>query len=173
MDLLLPRAGFGDADTPEAERKTVETVVALLRTFSKDACLVAGRYTEAQGRHEVTGTDMRHGLMYCARTFFEQDDADLQRRIREEVAEMEEEEEGEEEEGEEEESTADTEGTAETEGAEAEDNSEETVKGEGGGAPADAGFVRRVDAIVASWPLWVPTDPVHQLIKRAIDQTAV
>ena len=38
---------------------------------------------------------------------------------------------------------------------------------------ADLTLVRHVDAIAPTWHLWNPEDPVHQLIKRAIDNTPV
>ena len=44
----------------------------------------------------VTATDMKYALMYCARTFFEQDDAMLHERVDKEITEMEDEDEEEE-----------------------------------------------------------------------------
>ena len=142
------------------------TVAALLRAFAKDALGVAGRYACGQRRRVVTGTDMRSALMYCARTFFEQGDAVLTARVEDESAAMmrDAEESGEESSGEE---SSD----AEESGEEHTDNEEESV------APPpsteDVALVRHVDAVVHAWHLWEPTDAVHVLIKRAIDQTPV
>ena len=137
------------------------TVAALLCAFAKDALGVAGRYACGQRRRVVTGTDMRSALMYCARTFFEQGDAVLTARVEDESAAMmrDAEESGEESSGE------------ESSGEEHTDNEEESV------APPpsteDVALVRHVDAVVHAWHLWEPTDAVHVLIKRAIDQTPV
>ena len=142
------------------------TVAALLCAFAKDALGVAGRYACGQRRRVVTGTDMRSALMYCARTFFEQGDAVLTARVEDESAAMmrDAEESGEESSGEE--SSGE-----ESSGEEHTDNEEESV------APPpsteDVALVRHVDAVVHAWHLWEPTDAVHVLIKRAIDQTPV
>ena len=37
----------------------------------------------------------------------------------------------------------------------------------------DPRLVTHVERIVETWPLWKPEDPVHALIKRAIDDTPV
>ena len=160
MEVL--RTGLVEADVSDAERGTADTVVALLRVFAKDALVVAGRYTHGRGQTVVTADAMRRGLMYCARTFFEQGDADLAARIAEETRAMEEE--GEEEEEEE--------GEAEGE-EEEEEEKEEEEKTTGQVTEEDVSLVKHVDAIAATWHLWVPEDPVFQLIKRAMDQTPV
>lgn len=151
------RAGLSGLVDPSApEQATVETVGALLRTFMKDAIAVSGRYAHAHGRRVVTARDTRCALMYCARTFFEQDESVLARRVEDEVVEM-----GEEES--EEEDSEDDEDSAEEEEASGEEVVTAAV------SPEDAALARHVDAVVASWPRWEPTDPVHLLIKRAID----
>ena len=162
------RSGF-DAHVEDADNGTVTTVIALLRVFALDASTIAGKYAEAHGRSVVTGNDMRSALMYCARTFFEQEDGTLATRVQEEVVRMNEEEEGEESE----ESEADEEhdnGDEDSESEKSEDDEEtgETGGGEHGENPR---LVRHVNAIVETWHLWCPEDPVHQLIKRAIDST--
>lgn len=138
-------------EVEEEEETHLVTVAALLRAFAKDAIGVAGRYACGQRRRVVTGTDMRGALMYCARTFFEQGDAALAARVEDESAAMQREEEVSEEE-------------EESEGEEEECEGEEA-------SAADVALVRHVDAIVDAWPLWEPIDPVHVLIKRAIDRT--
>jgi hypothetical protein len=167
------RAGLhGDAPPSKAEADTTDTVLALLRLFMKEAIVVSGRCAIARGRRCVSGADMRGALMYCARTFFERDAADMERRLHDEAEAMRREEEegeesGEEEEGEE---SGEEEGSGEESGA-------SEGSGEGGEAPPsppsprDVALARHVEAIVQSWPLWRPTDPVHQMIKRAIDGT--
>ena len=148
---------LGEVETSEAEEATTDTVVALMRVFMKDAIVVAGRYTLGQGRTTVRGEDMRGALMYCARTFFQ--DPDMYQKIADEQAEMDEEESSEEGEDEEEE-----------EEREDEEESGDEV-GDDAPDPRDVQLVRHVDTIVATWDKWAPDDPVHQLIKRAIDQT--
>lgn len=152
----------GDVDSDATLQDTLHTVAALMRAFSKAAIVVAGRYTHAHSRNVVTGADMRAALMYCARTFFETEDAELTALVEAEMAEMHAEDSADETEG--------SDGT-ETEGSDAEDEEEVYT----GTLPeeADVALARHVDAIVAAWPLWTPDDPVHVLIKRAIDQTSV
>lgn len=151
----------GEVDVSEPEQTTTDMVVALMRVFMKDAIVVAGRYTLGQGRTTVRGEDMRGALMYCARTFFE--DPDMYQKIAAEQVEMDEEEGEEEEESDEEEDES---------GEEEDESEEQEFKGDTTD-PRDVQLVKHVDAIVATWSKWVPEDPVHQLIKRAIDQTPV
>lgn len=160
---MILRTGLvGDVESSPEDKSTVDKTIALLRLFSEDAIGIAGRYTCAHQRNEVTAMDMKCALMYCARTFFEQAHVDLDARMREEMRIMEDE--------------SDEETASEDE--EDEDNSEEDeeVDDEDGEEEnedpmTDAALVSHVNAIVASWPLWDPVDPVHVLIKRAIDQT--
>ena len=79
----------------DADHALGDTVTALLRVFMKSTVTVAGRYTLACGRHDVTANDMRNALMYSARTFFERDDQDLAQIVETERKCMVEEEEGE------------------------------------------------------------------------------
>ena len=138
----------------EADGGAAETtVVALMRVFMKDAILVAGRCTCAQGRRTVTGEDMQRALKYCARTFFERDDQDLSEVLERERREMDDEEEEDEEMDDEEMDD------------EEEDGEEEEPD------PSDVQLSRNVDTVVEHWHLWTPDDPVHALIKRAIDNT--
>ena len=152
MEVL--RTGFV-GETPDGG-ETLDTVYALLRLFMKDALVVAGRYAHAHGRRCVGGTDMRHSLMYCARTFFEQDDAQMASRVAEEAQVMKDESEESGEESDDEES-----------GEESDEESATTANAD------DLALARHVDSVAATWALWAPEDPVHQLIKRAIDNTPV
>lgn len=163
---LLDEAGTSD-------ESSLITVAALLRTFSKEACDVAARYTRAKGRKLITGRDMRYALMYCARTFFSMEQSDLETRVQEEVLAMQEEstddeevstdEEGEDEGGEEEEEVEAT--------SPAPPNDEEGGHYTGTVDEADRKHAARVDKVVEVWHLWNPDDPVHKLLKRAIDKT--
>ena len=138
----------------EADGGAAETtVVALMRVFMKDAILVAGRCTCAQGRRTVTGEDMQRALKYCARTFFERDDQDLSEVLERERREMDDEEEEDE----------------EMEDEEMDDEEEDGEEEEPD--PSDVQLSRNVDTVVEHWHLWTPDDPVHALIKRAIDNT--
>ena len=145
------------------------TVIALMRVFMKDAIVVAGRYTCAQGRNSVSGVDMQRALKYCARTFFQRDDTDLADVVRREQEEMQNESTGEDDES--------TDGEGETdEDAESTDDSdgdgeEDTYTGVP--EPSDVQLARNVDTVVQHWEAWQPDDPVHALIKRAIDNTPV
>ena len=178
-DFSFLKTGFGVVE--ENDDTTVLFVIAALRVFAKDGMITAARYATGQDREEITGQDMRKGLMYQARKFFEQPDDVLHERVREEVQRMEEEEEedegeeGEEEEGEEEEGE-------EEEGDEEEGDEEEGEGEEGDEEEGDEEedsmtleqcrrLVVHVDTICSHWHLWNPEDPVHRLIKHAIDQT--
>ena len=153
----------------EADGGAAETtVVALMRVFMKDAILVAGRCTCAQGRRTVTGEDMQRALKYCARTFFERDDQDLSEVLERERREMDDEEE-EDEEMDDEEMDDEEEEDEEMDDEEMDDEEEDGEEEEPD--PSDVQLSRNVDTVVEHWHLWTPDDPVHALIKRAIDNT--
>jgi cobalamin biosynthesis protein CobT len=179
-------------------REPTDTVLALMRAFMRDALVVAGRCALARRRRRVRGRDMRAALMYSARTFFERDDAALGRAVAEEARAMADEdgeedssagEDGEEdssagEDGEEdssagedgdEDSSAGEDGEEDSSAGEDGEDGEEPTVGEDGEEPtaADRALAAHVERIVETWPLWAPTDPVHALIKRAIDHTPV
>ena len=169
QELPTLRAGLaGEVEVPDAALQAEATFVALMRLFTKDAAEVACRYATGQGRTLVRGADMRAALMYQARLFFQQDDKDLYGRVQAEEAEMDaESDEGESEgEGESEESGGESEGEESDGESEGEESDGESDPAE---AAKHAAIVRHVDAIVASWPQWNPTDPVQVKIKAAID----
>lgn len=149
----------------EVEESTehTDTVIALMRVFMKDAIVVAGRYTCAQGRNSVSGVDMQRALKYCARTFFQRDDNDLANVVRREQEEMQNESTDEEEES----TDEDAESAVESEG----EGEEDTYTGVPD--PSDVQLARNVDTVVQHWDAWTPEDPVYALIKRAIDNTPV
>lgn len=163
QELPTLRAGLaGEVEVPDAALQAEATFVALMRLFTKDAAEVACRYATGQGRTLVRGADMRAALMYQARLFFQQDDKDLHGRVQAEEAEMDAESDEGESEGESEGgSEAESEGESEGEESDGEADPAEAAK--------HAAIVRHVDAIVASWPQWNPTDPVQVKIKAAID----
>lgn len=168
---FLMRSGLvGEVQDSDAELDVLDTVAALLRLFTKDSLVVAGRYASAHGRDEVTGDDMRAALMYCARTFFEKGDAELQALVDEERQAMAEEgsDEDDGEEGEEgSDQSQDEESSASTDGG-----GGGRFRGGGDGvvpSDDDRRLAQHVDTIVRHWDQWHPTDPVHCLIKRAID----
>lgn len=186
------RAGLvGDIEASDAERDVVDTVGGLMRAFATDACVIAGRYACAHRRRVVSGDDMRRALMYCARTFFEKyGDDELVERVQREIDdERGDEEEGEsgEDSGEEEEGESGEDSGEEEEGESGEGigDEEEGESGESGEESCDESdpdatpdesdtqLAKHVDVIAQTWHLWEPDDPVHRLIKEAIDNTAL
>jgi hypothetical protein len=157
----LLRSGIVGEDAGAVDDTTLTTVAGLLRAFSKEACMVAGRYTQGKGRRKVTGHDMKCALMFCARTYFSKDDKDLSDRLQTEIEEMRDESgEGSGEEDEE---------SGEEDGESGEEEQEEECKRD----PKDVQLAHNVDCIVNVWDKWRPEDQVHQLLKRAIDNTPV
>lgn len=150
----------------ESTEADTNTMIALMRVFMRDAIVVAGRYTCAQGRSSVSGVDMQCALKYCARTFFDRDDSDLMDVVRREQEEMRDESTDNEMENTDDEATDDE---AESEEEEEEDGN--TYKGVPD--PSDVQLAHNVDTVVQHWDVWDPKDPVHALIKRAIDNTSV
>jgi histone H3/H4 len=173
----LLRTGIVGEDASAVDDTTLTTVAGLLRAFSKEACVVAGHYTQGKGRRNVTGHDMKCALMYCARTYFSNDVKDLSDRLQTEIEAMREEDEeesGEEEDDESGEEEDDESGEEEDEeSGEEEDEGEEVEEEECKRDPKDVQLARNVDCIVNVWDKWQPEDPVHQLLKRAIDNTPV
>lgn len=153
------QTGFGsdDPDDPRLEQMLTQ-VQALMLAFSREAMVVAGRCTCAQGRSSVSATDMRDALMYCARTFFEKDDADIKALVDEAVQLMDEAD-----------SDEDDEGDEDSEESEDEDATETIDQPKP--SPRDVQLRRNVQTVVKAWPLWTPTDPIHVLVKNAIDNT--
>tara|TARA_X000000368_G_C22603978_1_gene524998 strand:- start:217 stop:564 length:348 start_codon:yes stop_codon:yes gene_type:complete len=115
---------------------------------------------------------MRRALKYCARTFFQRDDNDLADVVRCEQEEMQNESTSDDAEStdEEEATDDDVESTDDTE-EEGDGENEETYTGVP--EPSDVQLARNVDTVVQHWDTWYPEDPVHALIKRAIDNTPV
>ena len=157
---------LGETEPSAAARSAQRTMLACLSVLSQQATRVAGEYALGCARNEVTGEDMRRALMYTTRVYFATEEFDAQ--VVEEckaMAEESEESEGEESEGEESEGE-------ESEGEESEGGEFEAAARDVDKARA-AALVTQVDTIAATWHLWHPTDPAHQLLKRAIDATPV
>lgn len=159
---MIPHMRTGLVGETEEDLEPMNTVAALLRVFMKESMTVAGRCTLADGRRSVTAMDVKNALMYCARTFFEKEC--LETLVSEERAIMDDEEEDEDEDEEEDDDEEEDEDEEEDDyGASTDDVATER----------DHQLRRNVQTIVAHWHLWKPEDPVHQLIKRAIDNTPV
>lgn len=169
----LLRSGIGGQDASAVDDTTLTTVAGLLRAFSKEACVVAGHYTQGKGRRKVTGYDMKCALMYCARTYFSKDDKDLSDRLQTEIEAMREEDEEESGEEEEDDESGEEEDEQSSEESGEEDENEEKKEKECKRDPKDIQLAHNVDCIVNVWDKWQPEDPVHQLLKRAIDNTPV
>ena len=146
---------------------------ALLLLFAEDAMRIGGSCAIAEGRRVVTEEDVRAAMKYVARTFFES--ADLEARFPQACADLdamdddededESDDEGEEYEGEDDDDEEDD---------EEDDDDEEEDDGEG--EPVDASernaareLKAKVDACVATWHAWAPTDPAEAFLKRHID----
>ena len=164
------RSGFGSDDLEDPRVQQMLTQVqALMLAFSREAIVVAGRCTCAQGRNSVSAKDMRDALMYCARTFFQKDDADLRTRVDEAVQFMNEADGEEEEDGEEGYDSEEEEEEEEEDKENATGSTDQTDLTEI--SSSDVQLRRNVQTVVNTWHLWSPTDPVHVLVKNAIDNT--
>ena len=161
---------IGEVTGSDDEERPKVIVIALLRIFSKHALRVAADYTTQQNEKEVKGITMKKSLQYCARMFFNDHDPEtLEQMVQDEIYIMEEEDEEESDEESDEEEEGEEEGQGEEEGEEEEEEEEE----EEGSYRSDPNIVSKVNRICDSWANWNPTDPVHILIKRAIDHTPV
>ena len=143
---------------------------ALLLLFAEDALRIGGSCAIAEGRRTVTEEDVRAAMKYVARSFFES--ADLEARFPQACADLDamDDESDDDDEGEE-----DDEDEGEDE-YEEEDEGEEDDEGEDEGEPVDAQerhaaleLKAKVDACVATWHEWTPTDPAEVFLKRHID----
>ena len=168
MDLVPPHLRTGlVGEHAGAPLKDAEIAIGLLRVFSKEACDVAGKYVHGHGRSVVRAGDMRAALMYCARTFFTNtEEEDLRSRLRCEMEEM-----GEEEDDEEDDDEEDDEDDEEEDDEDDEEEDDEEDCDTRDATEEERRFSRNVDTVVDTWSLWRPTDPVHCLIKKAIDAT--
>merc|ERR1711965_299075 len=98
--------------------------------------------------------DMRGALMYCARTFFDKADDDLHARIERAV------------------SLLDESGSGDESTTVSDDDEEPGDREPLDDATAsDNALAGHVKIVVANWHKWEPTDPVHVLVKNAIDCT--
>lgn len=178
------RTGFGlGGDHDAAASAMLAQVQALMLAFSEEACIVAGRCAVADGRRTVTARDMRGGLMYCARTFFDQGDDELRARVERAARLLDDE-------GSDGGEDSDDDEVGDGDEGSDDDEGEGSGGGDGGGdrqtadegdddldstppeaSAADVALRRHVQIVEEHWHRWHPTDPVHVLVKRAIDQT--
>ena len=157
------RTGLFGASS-DASDDSLRTALGILHAFAAEACRVSGKYAHAHGRRRVTGDDMQRALKFCARTYFSKPQDELEADLND-ARRWQDEEEGEEgsEDGEEEES--------EEEGEEESEEESEDEVFRGTASPETVRTAARVDAVAEAWARWHPDDPVHQIIKRAIDRT--
>ena len=157
-DFSFLRTGFnlvGDANggDPEFERN----MGALLLLFAEDALRIGGSCAIAAGRRTVLEEDVRAAMKYVARSFL--GSVDLEARFPQACADLD--------------AMTDEEEDGEEGG---EDEEEECVGLEDEATQVDEGdrataieLKARVDACVASWHEWEPTDPAEIFLKRHID----
>lgn len=166
MPAVLRTGLFGASS--DASDGSLRTALGILHAFAAEACRVSGKYAHAHGRRRVTGDDMQRALKYCARTYFSKPQDELEADL-DDARRWQDEEDGEEE-GEEEGEEGLKEEAEEEDEEESEEESEDEVF-RGTASPETVRTAARVDAVAEAWARWRPDDPVHQLIKRAIDRT--
>ena len=157
------KTGFDvvDDEPVELDQGMMLNVRALLTMFTEDAIRTAGKYAIASSRNVVDDEDMRRALKYVARTFFEH--PDMESRFAVARRECEEEESESEDSGDNADDSDDADAIA----------LENPTARENPFASADdaAEFCKKIEECTATWDAWEPTDPVHALVKRAIDNT--
>ena len=65
------RTGFGGEGLDQSAADREETIVALMRVFTKEACEVAAVCAQETGRRNIGAEDIRRALMFVSRTFFQ------------------------------------------------------------------------------------------------------
>jgi histone H3/H4 len=181
--------GHDGLDTHQLDflRKTV----SIMSVLSEEALKTSERFAKACGREVVTADDMHHALMYETHEFFEKD---IERRFltrlqeeRQHTYETDDEgEEGEREGDDEDEREGDDEDEREGDDEderegddEDERESEENEESEKNKesftndccVPSERSFHAKVLRYADEWNQWTPEDPVHILMKNAIDKT--
>lgn len=160
MDFPI-RTGFdlvdSDDQVSDQERDFMRVVVSIMKILCEESMKSAGRYCTACGRNVVTGDDMVKALKYESHVFWDKD-------ITERFVQNLEEEKG---------HTYDTTDEDESEEDESEEeNQEDEIAATHEVSLADECFCNAVHRIEASWDQWCPTDPVKQMLKRAINASA-
>ena len=83
------RTGFGGEGLDQSAADREETIVALMRVFTKEACEVAAVCAQETGRRNIGAEDIRRALMFVSRTFFQtKSDEELHAVVTEERAAM-------------------------------------------------------------------------------------
>ena len=181
-DFSFLRTGFDlVGDENEAGDDAFErNMGALLLLFAEDAMRIGGSCAIAEGRRVVTEEDVRAAMKYVARTFFES--ADLEARFPQACADLDAMDDESDDEGEEDDEDDEDEGDDESDEDEGGDEAEGEEDDEAEGEEDDEGELvdakdrqaalalkAKVDACVATWHEWAPTDPAEAFLKRHID----
>lgn len=167
------RTGFGGEGLDQSAADREETIVALMRVFTKEACEVAAVCAQETGRRNIGAEDIRRALMFVSRTFFQtKSDEELHAVVTEERAVMQDETDDDEtdDDGTDDDETDDddddgTDGDG-TDGDDETDGDDGTITNS---VNETANLSARVQAVVDGWHAWTPNDPVHVMLKRAID----
>jgi len=173
------RTGFGEQDDSlflEEQKILVSTSMATLGVFASEAMETAGKYAIGNGRKKVSGDDMQRALKYECRTFFAKtNDDDLSRRvkdIREKMQDSGDDEDDEEDEEDEDDEDEDDDEDDDDDKDDDEDDDEDDEQVDEAEKAKFANLVANVNAVASHWDSYCPSDPVQQLIKRAIDKAA-
>lgn len=147
------QTGFDMVETGEANipEDFLKSVIGVLRVLFEDSMMSAQRFAKVCGRTQVTGRDMYFALMYEAHEFFDRDD--LETRFLKQSA---------------------VESDDEEDEAESSEEDEEVTEAYSTDCvvPDDQGFHKAVMMYAQQWETWMPEDPMKQMLKRAIDDTA-
>lgn len=163
------KTGFDMIDSDAVDNAQVDFMrktVCILKILAEEAMSTAERFVKTCGRTIITGNDMYYALMYEAHEFFQKDfDARFYEEFEKESQHtyMTDEE---------------SEDSEEESGEEAEENDDSKMQETKHEAytlecviPQDSGFHSKVIKYATEWRDWFPEDPVHKMIKDAIDKT--
>lgn len=159
-----------DGTVNDAQVDFMRKTVCILKILAEEALSTAERFVKTCGRTIITGNDMYYALMYEAHEFFQKDfDARFYEELeREKQHTYLTDEESEDDEGEGEEDSLEE--NQENDESEMQEKQHEAYTLECV-IPQDSGFHSKVLKYAAEWRDWFPEDPVHKMIKDAIDKT--
>ena len=150
------KTGFdmtGD-NTNDAQVDFLKKTICILKILTEESIKTAQRFVNTCGRTIVTGNDMYYALMYEAHEFFQKDfDARFYDEL-EDAQHLSDESDGEED--------------NEEINSDEVNNEVYTIECV---IPQDSGFHKKVLKYATEWRDWFPEDPVHKIIKDAIDKT--
>ena len=157
--------GHDGLDTHQLDflRKTV----SIMSVLSEEALKTSERFAKACGREVVTADDMHHALMYETHEFFEKD---IERRFLTRLQEERQHTYETDDESEEDEREGDDEDERESEENEESEKNKESFTTDCC-VPSERSFHAKVLRYADEWNQWTPEDPVHILMKNAIDKT--